>query len=118
LLAEDQPNHFAARGPESHTDSDFTRPASDGVGQDAIEADAGEQQRQRSEGRGQRHHEPLVAQRLLDLSRNRGNIVDREGGADSLKFPLYGRCKRSGVAGAADVQRQAPDRSTDCGIGR
>ena len=41
--------------------------------------------------------------------RNRGNIVDQEGGADSLKFPLYGRCKRSGVAGAADVQRQAPD---------
>ena len=65
-FAEDQPNHLAARGPESHTDSDFTRPASDGVGQDPVEADAGEQQRQHSEGGGQRHHEPLVAQRLLE----------------------------------------------------
>src|SRR5262245_3089342 len=67
---------------ERYANANLARALADGVGQDAVQTDRRQQQRQQSEETGKRADQPLLRQRFVNLPGERLDIVERQVGVN------------------------------------
>src|ERR1017187_5218772 len=80
-FAHYHPHDAAAFRAESHADSDFAGAARDGVCHAAVEADAGDEQREDGEAAAKSGKGALLADGLIDYARLRADVGNGNGGA-------------------------------------
>ncbi len=105
-FADHQPPDVAGTRAERDSHANLPGAPRHGVRHHPIEADNGEQRRQRAERRGHRRHEPLATERLRDLPLQCARVVDREVRVDpGIALPHHLEHAVGGVA-RAEVDRE------------
>src|ERR1035441_7117365 len=103
-FAQYHPNDAATFRAESHTDSDLAGAARDGVCHAAVEADAGDEQREDGEAAAKPGKGELLADGLIDYARLRADVGNGNGGAGLAHDLPDGADERQRVVGGAQFE--------------
>src|SRR5262249_49047019 len=106
------PQHHAQDGArpraERYANANLARALADGVGQDAVQTDAGEQQRQQPEETGKRPDQPLLRQRVGNLPGDRLYTGERQGGLNfTRRLPDAGD-HTGPIGGGTELESRIP----------
>ena len=82
--ADDQAEDVAALRADGHAQPDLLRSLADGIGDDSVEADGGEEERDEREEPEQQHRESPLRDRVADGRRERRHREGRERAVDAL----------------------------------
>ena len=78
----DEPEDAVTARSERHANADFIRPARDGVGHEAVDANANEEDGEQSKEGGKLRNKTLAAEGLVHFVRQRRYVSDRQVGID------------------------------------
>ena len=102
-IAEDHPHHGGAARAEGHADADLARPSLGAAGDDAVEADRRQQQRDTAEETRQRRDQPLLREVLVHQVGEEADL-HRQVPVDRLDFCANCRRQVRGIAGGAHMK--------------
>src|SRR5262245_14785509 len=106
------PQHHAQDGSRScaerYANANLARALADGVGQDAVQTDAGERQRQQPEETGKSADQPLLHQRLVNLPGERLDIVEREARVNFTRRLPDGGDDAGRISGSTELESRIP----------
>ena len=97
-LAQDRPHHLPPTRSQRHAHADLRRSLRDPVGESAVDAEAGQDQRQGGEGGDEPREEGLLTRRQADLLGLRPRLEDRHASVERGHLAPQRRQQREGVA--------------------